>query len=196
MTDFNSEAGTKEAAPLPTNQPNYIKGNKAHTGQEETSKDQWRTPKEIINFCQGYGVDFTLDAAASSENAICEKYFSIADNALIQSWETSGTVWCNPPYSNIGAWINKAIEESEKGAEIIMLVPNSTDTAWFKHALNYCDVCLVVGGRVGFINADSNMKRSANTRGSMFLLFPMAGTKPEYMHVLRSTLLNGGEVVA
>ncbi len=48
---------------------------------------------------------FTLDAAASADNARCANYYDAPANGLIRPWE--GVVWCNPPYvknSRIG-WL-------------------------------------------------------------------------------------------
>ena len=41
-------------------------------------------------------------------------------------------VWCNPPYGReIGKWVEKAYNESLKGAMVVMLLPARTDTKWF-----------------------------------------------------------------
>ena len=39
--------------------------------------------------------------------------------------------YCNPPYSKKIPWIKKAIEESKKGNQTIMLIPEIPDAAWF-----------------------------------------------------------------
>lgn len=49
---------------------------------------------------------FDLDVAAAAHNAKCKRWYGIADDGLSQPW--TGAVWCNPPYSNIGAWVQKA----------------------------------------------------------------------------------------
>ena len=50
---------------------------------------------------------FDIDLAADSENTKCEKYFTKDDNAMFQDWGKYN--WCNPPYSNIEPFIEKAI---------------------------------------------------------------------------------------
>lgn len=52
---------------------------------------------------------FTLDVAASPHNAKCRDYFTPDDDGLKQPWD--GSVWCNPPYSDCGAWVRKAWDE-------------------------------------------------------------------------------------
>lgn len=52
---------------------------------------------------------FTLDAAAAKHNAKAKRYYTRDDDGLAQPW--TGRVWCNPPYSDCGAWVRKAWEE-------------------------------------------------------------------------------------
>ena len=78
---------------------------------------------------------FTLDAAASADNAKCPRYFSRADNALEQCWG-GAIVWCNPPYSDLGAWVRKAMAEVLLGScpKVVMLLPaNRCEQAWWQN---------------------------------------------------------------
>ena len=42
---------------------------------------------------------FTLDVAASKENAKCAKFFTTEENGLLQDW--SGVCWMNPPFGRL-----------------------------------------------------------------------------------------------
>lgn len=76
---------------------------------------------------------FTLDAAAASHNAKCERYFSREDDGLAQSW-AGESVWCNPPYSDVPAWVRKAWLEQSQCRAIVMLLPaNRTEQPWWQH---------------------------------------------------------------
>jgi phage N-6-adenine-methyltransferase len=79
--------------------------------------------------------NFTIDAAASAENTKCPRFYSIDDDGLAQSWWQE-RVWCNPPYSNIEPWIEKAWSEwrDSAGPELIaMLLPaNRTEQGWWQ----------------------------------------------------------------
>src|SRR5204863_2425887 len=73
---------------------------------------------------------FTIDVAATAENTKCERFYSIEDDGLAQSW-AGERVWCNPPYSNIEPWIEKAaLSPAEL---VVMLLPaNRTEQGWWQ----------------------------------------------------------------
>lgn len=76
---------------------------------------------------------FSIDVAASAENTKCSRYFDKTTDGLKQSW-AGERVWCNPPYSDLTPWLEKAWQEFGAGAElIVMLVPaNRTEQAWWQ----------------------------------------------------------------
>lgn len=93
--------------------------------------DDRRTPREVFDpLDEEFG--FTLDVAASAENALTEAYYDLETDGLSQPW--SGVVWCNPPYSQIGPWVEKAACEIEFHADVIvMLLPaNRTEQTWWQ----------------------------------------------------------------
>ena len=73
-------------------------------------KKDWSTPKYLFNYFNDH-FNFTLDPCATKENALCEKYFTIEENGLNQSWENE-TVFMNPPYGRYitEKWVKKAYE--------------------------------------------------------------------------------------
>lgn len=76
---------------------------------------------------------FSLDVAASGQNAKCERYYTIEDDGLTQPWD--GRVWCNPPYSDCSAWVQKAWAEwkSARPTLIVMLLPaNRVEQGWWQ----------------------------------------------------------------
>lgn len=82
--------------------------------------------------------NFTIDVAASAHNAKCERYFTVEDDGLSQCW-SGERVWCNPPHSNLEAWVEKAWDEWEGAYAtdpaylIVMLVPaNRTEQGWWQ----------------------------------------------------------------
>lgn len=78
---------------------------------------------------------FTLDVAASHENAKCRRYLRKEGDGKIQPWAAE-RVWCNPPYSDLYAWLEAAWDHwnAENPPElIVMLLPaNRTEQAWWQ----------------------------------------------------------------
>ena len=74
-----------------------------------SSKDEkWATPQDFFDKLNEE-FHFTLDAAASPENAKCRKYFTEQDDGLTKSWKGE-TVFVNPPYCRkTGSWVKKHI---------------------------------------------------------------------------------------
>lgn len=76
---------------------------------------------------------FTLDAAAAEHNAKLPRFFTVADDGLSQSWDRE-RIYCNPPYSNIRPWIEKAW--SETSALVVMLLPaNRSEQTWWQELI-------------------------------------------------------------
>lgn len=76
---------------------------------------------------------FTLDVAAAPHNAKTERFYTRRDNGLEQEW--SGSVWCNPPYSGLDAWLVRAWHEWYSGrcTSIVMLLPaNRCEQPWWQ----------------------------------------------------------------
>jgi len=114
--------------------------------------DEWQTPPDVFRPLDAeFG--FTLDVAASDTNAMCDRFFTIADNGLAQSWG-SQVCWLNPPYSEVGKWIERAHEASRKGATVVCLVPSRTDTKWWHSHAIHADEIRWIKGRVKFRRAD------------------------------------------
>lgn len=76
---------------------------------------------------------FTIDVAAQEHNAKLPRYFTPEQDGLSRSW-AGERVWCNPPYSSIEPWVNKAWDEYEDdAAQIVMLLPaNRTEQGWWQ----------------------------------------------------------------
>lgn len=94
--------------------------------------DKWETPQEVFDYLDAVHGPFNLDVCAEPCTAKCESYISFEQNALVQGWETSGKAYCNPPYSNPMPWVQKAIEEKDKGVTTCMLLPADVSTKWFR----------------------------------------------------------------
>jgi phage N-6-adenine-methyltransferase len=73
---------------------------------------------------------FTIDAAALPRNAKLPRYWTPEDDALSRSWRGE-RVWCNPPYSDIEPWLEKAWRSQAQ--LVVMLAPaNRTEQGWWQ----------------------------------------------------------------
>lgn len=102
----------------------------AVNGARDTVDDRWTPLNLWIPWNDRW--QFTLDAAASDDNHLCDRYFTLEDDGLTQSWHGE-RVWCNPPYSDIPAWVSKARTEAHGAPLIVMMLPaNRTEQRWWQ----------------------------------------------------------------
>lgn len=104
------------------------------------------TPEMFAPLHERFG--FTIDVCALPHNRKLPRYFApvdalprrddapVAYDGLSQSW-SGERVWCNPPYSQIEPWVQKAWASApfiKDGAElIVMLLPaNRTEQGWWQ----------------------------------------------------------------
>lgn len=135
---------------------------------KDSVDDRATTPEMFAEIAARLG-PFTVDVAASAANTKCERFYSIEDDGLARSW-VGERVWCNPPYSDIGPWVEKAWAEWRKGAVVVMLLPaNRTEQGWWQdhvepHRDRHPDVLRVefLRGRPRFIKpGDTEVKPNA-----------------------------------
>ena len=112
--------------------------------------NEWSTPQAFFDELNKE-FNFTLDPCATSENAKCTKYFTVEDDGLKQDW-SKDVVFMNPPYGReIKYWVQKAYEESLKGATVVCLIPARTDTAyWHDYIFGKADDIRFLRGRLKF----------------------------------------------
>ena len=111
---------------------------------------EWGTPQDLFDavneeFC------FTLDVAASGDNAKCARFFTKDDDGLSQPW--SGVCWVNPPYGRqMIRWLEKARREKANGVTTVALIPARTNTGWF-HEICLKEEVRFIRGRPKFNGA-------------------------------------------
>lgn len=112
----------------------------------------WETPRPVFDLLDKE-FHFSLDVAASHENALCKNYYTPdggfsktvdgrhstqmdESDGLTGSWAGTCRVFCNPPYDgSIGKWVDKAFKFEAEVA--VLLLPPSVDTAWFQKIWMY-----------------------------------------------------------
>ena len=121
------------------------------------SKQDYQTPTVFLDATRKLLdiENFTLDLAASEENAVCGSFYDEVYDSLKREgdWVTQVgcEAWCNPPYSHIAPWVEKAYRESLLGATIAMLVPASVGSNWWRDWVHNKAVVVLLNGRITFV---------------------------------------------
>ena len=170
------------------------------------SNDLWATPPEVFEaldkeFCFGF------DVCAEYETAKCSDYWTIEDDALSKDWAEDaksripgaglieiGTIWCNPPYSNIKPWVEKAIEAQLNGQMTVMLVMCDPSVKWFSLAQQYAsETRFVTDGRLAFLK--NGVPQKGNNKGSVIFVFdPHRVSAGHVSFVTREALMIKGQI--
>jgi phage N-6-adenine-methyltransferase len=95
------------------------------------STDERETPDNLFKPLDSI-FHFTLDAAAHRDRHKVDRYFTIEDDGLRQSW-AGETVFCNPPYSRgqLSLWIDKFWAVHDQ-AIVVAILPGDTSTRWMQ----------------------------------------------------------------
>ena len=120
------------------------------------ANDTWATPVWLFEYAQSRFGNFYLDVCAAHDSFKCQPYYTIEDNSLVQPWAYLN--WCNPPYSNIRPWVEKAALETNLGNRTVMLLPADSSTQWFKLVWDMSSEILVINKRVQFVGATGSPK--------------------------------------
>ena len=157
-----------------------MKGQKALFSK---ASDEWETPDWLYNLLFDE-FSFGIDAAATEENHLAFYWWDKEHSALEASWlipENSGkltSVFLNPPYSQIAAFMKKAYEESLKGAVVVCLIPCRTDTRYWHSYVMRAQEIRFIKGRLKFNNRtlpsykeDGSHKVSSATFPSCVVIF-------------------------
>lgn len=149
--------------------------------QSNTGNYERETPDDLFNAVNSI-FNFNLDAAATSENAKCSKYFTKEDNGLIQSW-SGKRVWLNPPYNKelirkgikgIYNWLEKVCEERSRTEIIVVLCPIDPSTAWSKKFIQQANYFWPLPHRVKFVGTPGGI----NCPIALHIFLPTSPEKP------------------
>jgi phage N-6-adenine-methyltransferase len=138
---------------------------------EESPRQCWRTPRELFEAIDDRYGPITLDVAADKDNAVVPSFFDREMNAMETPW-VGGVAYCNPPYENIAAWVDRALIQvaEDRCRRVVMLLPSRTDQRWFHRVWRH-PMCRIefLAGRVQF-GPPPGIKRSSNREGSLVLV--------------------------
>jgi site-specific DNA-methyltransferase (adenine-specific) len=114
-----------------------------------SKSDEWSTPQNVFNELDKE-FHFTLDPCATDDNHKCDKYFTLENDGLSENWG-GYRVFCNPPYSEIDKWVEKAYRETRNdNTLVVLLIPSRTDTRYFHNYIYQRAEIRFVKGRLKF----------------------------------------------
>ena len=120
---------------------------KGNDGKGDTpERDLWRTKQELFDSLDKQ-YNFTFDCCANLKNRKTPQYSSEFHKLDDLS---QYICWMNPPFKQVGKWVKKAYNESQKGATVVCLVASRTNTNWWH---DYC-----MKGEVRFIKGRPKFK--------------------------------------
>jgi hypothetical protein len=127
----------------------------------QAARQDWRTPDEVVELLHVLwegGPDIDPCAAPERAHHLAKENFDGRDiftNGLECTWP--GRAYVNPPFADLALWAEKCRREHEqRGAEVVLLMPARTDTAyWHQHVATADAVCFW-RGRMRFIGAPSS----------------------------------------
>jgi len=162
-------------------------------------RDHWATPDWLYHFLDSR-FQFDIDLAASKGNRKHENYLTHADNSLLMEWHRLGkTGFLNPPYSNTGPWIKKAVNEAALGFKTVMVIPTPNGESQYIDVFEYATEIIFINGRIAFnasCDFESNGKLikkgdsvAGNTRGTCIVSFTDLGGRPFMNHMNRDDLI-------
>jgi hypothetical protein len=123
-----------------------------HMPCPELDNDSWFTPRWILDEL-GY---FDLDpcACVARRTWVCPFSYTPEDDGLRQHWQ--GRVFLNPPFSNVGPWIERLAAHGNG----IALLPAGHDTeAWEQSVWLKANGIFLLRGRVRFTGPDGMSTR-------------------------------------
>jgi site-specific DNA-methyltransferase (adenine-specific) len=144
--------------------------------------DKMQTPRWLFNELNAR-FNFTLDAACDSGNALCHGRYAIDEgiDGLRLSWNGE-RVFCNPPFSNKGAWMAKAhhaVQREGCPLAVMVLPTNSMDSIpWHDYVYGKYHYH-VLSGRVSFIDPETGQPKKGNNSGTTIVYFMRPLTRPE-----------------
>lgn len=136
-------------------------------------RDSWRTPPWLFAWLDDR-FRFDIDLAASDDNCLVDKFFTVDTDALARPWSKLGRRgFLNCPYSKIDPWVDKAVDEQARGFLTVMVMPSFNGEERFQTIFENASEIIDIVGRVAFLTPDGKEVKG-NTRGSSVYIFDPA----------------------
>lgn len=148
------------------NQAAVLRAIKKPFTTHNSGNTEWYTPIAYIESARKVLGNIDLDpASCEAANIIvhAKQFYSEDDDGLSKEWY--GTIWLNPPYSQVSKFIEKLLNSNFKQA--IVLVNNATETQWAKALANRASAIVFHTTRLRFV--DNNGINGTPMQGQMLV---------------------------
>ena len=108
------------------------------------TSDDYYTPAFIF---EGLGIEFDMDVCAPAGGMPwipAKQSLSIIEDGLTTPW--NGRIWCNPPYSSPGKWMDKFVNHGN-GVALVQI----SKAMWFYNLWNAADAVLLPAIHLKFV---------------------------------------------
>ncbi len=136
-----------------------------HTKPIKGATDTWLTPPHIIKALGPFDLD---PCGFRGYHVAAEHYY---EKGLLRPWH--GFVWLNPPYSEVGDWLDRLADHGNG----IALVFARTETKWFQRIAPQATSVFFPAGRFTFMRSDFTMPAGNSGGPSCLMSF---GEKPNW----------------
>lgn len=102
---------------------------------KDNFRDNYETPEWLSEAIKKMDFNLALDIAGTPENKKAKRVITAEENSLITDWVIGDGewIWGNIPYSKKEQFIEKMLEQKQKGySRQIQLLPVFPETNWFK----------------------------------------------------------------
>lgn len=137
--------------------------NATQLGPANTLTNVWLTPPWIID---KIGIS-DLDPCGHLPDGkpvvrTANSYFTEENDGLSQDWSEYKTIFVNPPYSDLKAWLKKCKEEAANGCEIITLCFVRSETRAFQENVKSATGINLINKRIKFLTHLGEEKSNGN----------------------------------
>lgn len=142
--------------------------------KEVKNRQDWRTPRWLFDHYNAI-FNFTTDVAATGANSLCPNFLK---DAFGEFW--GERVWCNPPYNDIGAWVEETLLNlgwRGRTKVVVMLLPARTSRPWFRTLMENGAHITFLEQRVKFI-APPDFKGKRNSPAEDSIIAILTRTLP------------------
>jgi len=126
------------------------------TDDHDGDGDEWYTPPEVLRAVRTLAIDGVIDLdPCYAPGCLTDARHRIdvrqGGDGLRDVWPGDGVVFVNPPFSDVGPWLERCRAASVDRV-VVMLIPMRPETrAWWSHVWGAGGYVVVQRGRVRFV---------------------------------------------